>query len=81
MGRVYSITIVLKNFWSSLKRLTDCFTGLNGNIFYLNLHHDFNDKDYFNGYICNGILFMECERMKLGSNAKFYFLISILKYN
>ena len=50
---------------SRLKRLTDCFNGLNGNIFYLNLHHDFNNEDYFNGYICSGIFFMECERMKL----------------
>ena len=64
--------------WSLLKRLTDCFTGLNGNIFYLNLHHDLDDEDYFNGYICIGIFFMECERMKLGSNPKLDFLISIL---
>ena len=41
----------IEGAWSRLKRLADCFTGLNGNIFYLNHRHDFNDEDYFNGYI------------------------------
>ena len=42
----------IEGAWNLNKRLTDCFTGLNGNIFYVNLCHDYNDEDYFNGYIC-----------------------------
>lgn len=46
-------------------------------MFYFNHIHDFNDEDYFNGFICSGIFFMECERLKLGLNAKKDFLISL----
>ena len=69
----------VEGIWSRLKRLCDCFNGLNGKQFYFNNNHNLNDYDYFNGYICAGIFYMDCEKNNLGFKAKGDYIIPFLK--
>ena len=63
-----------------MKRLCNCFNGLNGKQFYFNNNHNVNDIDYFNGYyICAGIFYMDCENNKLGFKVKGEYIIPFIK--
>lgn len=53
---------------SRLKRISRNFDGLSGNIF--NTQKDLNDSDYFEGWICTGTFFMNCESLHLPTNEK-----------
>ena len=46
---------------------------------YLIQKKDFNNKDYFDGWICTGIFFMQCESRKLALNGKKSYLIDFIK--
>ena len=72
-------TNTIEGIWSCLKRLCDCFNGLNGKQFYFNNIHNTNDTDYFNGYICAGTFFMDCEKNKLGLKGKGDYIIQFIK--
>ena len=76
-GQGHFHTNSIESTWSRLKRLTKSFNGLNGNIF--NTKKDFNNKDYFDGWICTGIFFMQCESRKLALNGKKIYLIDFIK--
>ena len=78
-GQGINHTNTIEGVWSRLKRLCDCFNGLNGNQFYFNNNHNCNDTDYFNGYICAGIFFMDCEKNKLGLKDRGDYLIPFIK--
>ena len=67
-GQGHFHTNSIESTWSRLKRLTRSFNGLNGNIF--NTKKDFDNEEYFNGWICTGIFFMQCESKKLALNKK-----------
>lgn len=69
----------IEGTWSKLKRLTRHFNGLNGNIF--NTKKNLDDGDYFNGWICSGIFFMQCEDKKLAYNDKKSYILSFIKVN
>ena len=76
-GQGHFHTNSIESTWSRLKRLTKSFNGLNGNIF--NTKKDFNNRDYFDGWICTGIFFMQCESRKLALNWKKIYLIDFIK--
>ena len=76
-GQGHFHTNSIESTWSRLKRLTKSFNGLNGNIF--NTRKDFNNTEYFDGWICTGIFFMQCESRKLALNGKKSYLIDFIK--
>ena len=78
-GQGLNHTNTIEGIWSRLKRLCDCFNGLNGKQFYFNNNHNCYDTDYFNGYICPGIFFMDCEMNILSLKSKGEYLFHLLK--
>lgn len=58
----------IEGTWNRLKRLKRSFTGLNGNIF--NTKKNLNNNEYFDGWICTGLFFMNCESLNLPFNEK-----------
>ena len=76
-GKGHFHTNSIESTWSRLKRLTKSFNGLNGNIF--NTRKEFSNREYFDGWICTGIFFMQCESRQLALNEKKTFLIDFIK--
>ena len=76
-GKRHFHTNYIESTWSGLKRLTRSFTGLSGNIF--NTKKNLNNCEYFDGWICTGIFFMNCESLNLSFNKKKNYLLDYLK--
>ena len=67
----------IEGVWSRIKRTTNKFWGINGEILSKLETKGITIKDYVNGIICSGFFFMECEHKKLGLNGKknYYWII------
>ena len=74
----YHINLI-ESTWGKLKRLTQSFNGLNGNIF--NSLQNLNNKDYFDGWICTGLFFIKCEALELALNEKKKYLMKYLHHS
>jgi len=72
-------TNTIEGIWSRLKRLTENFNGINGNVF--NGNNLIDNNEYFNGWICQGIFFMNIEHLKLPINGKKEYLINYIKFD
>ena len=76
-GKGHFHTNSIEGTWSRLKRLTRSFTGLNGNIF--NTKKNLNNYEYFDGWICTGLFYMNCESLSLPFNEKKNYLLDYIK--
>ena len=72
-------TNTIEGVWSSIKRITNKFNGMNGRIYNTFKNNEIEYYNYINGWICATLYYMRCEHFKLGGNAKIELLSKYLK--
>ena len=72
-------TNTIEGVWSSIKRITNNFNGMNGSIYNKFQNNEIEYYNYINGWICAALYYMRCEHFKLGDNAKIELLSKYLK--
>lgn len=69
-GRGTFYTNTIEGVWSKIKRFTNNFSGLNGNVVNKLSLQGIDINDYFNDWICSAYVFMKAEHLALPENKK-----------